>query len=127
MSRPPKPRMICEFPDYSVFGPKGAKMNKLKQVAMNIDEWETIKLIDYMGFTQEQAADHMKVARTTVQRIYNLARQKVAEMFVEGTAIVIEGGEVVLCDENCDECLEYAKGRGRGRRMRRQRFKNKEE
>ncbi len=119
MSRPPKPRIICEMPDYAVFGPKGEKMNKLAKIEMCIDEWETIKMIDYMGYTQEEAAEHMKVARTTVQRIYNLARQKVAEMLVEGKAIIIEGGEIVLCDENCEECLEYGKGHGRGRHMRR--------
>ncbi|MCK4551926.1 MAG: DUF134 domain-containing protein [Tenericutes bacterium] len=106
MPRPNKPRNICKMPKYSVFGPKGVKMNKLNKVELRIDELETIRLIDLFDYTQEEAAAQMNVARTTVQRIYNIARTKLAHSLIEGSVIVVEGGEIVLCDEDCEKCME---------------------
>ena len=107
MPRPSKPRNICEMPKYSVFGPKGIKMNKLNKLEMSLDELETIKLIDYLGYNQEEAATQMNVARTTVQRIYEIARKKVSQSLIEGSVLFIEGGPITLCDENCENCLGF--------------------
>ncbi len=120
MPRPSKPRNICEMPKYSVFGPKGVYMNKLNKIAMTIDELETIKLIDYSGYNQEEAAKQMNVARTTVQRIYEIARKKVSQSLIDGSVLVIEGGHVVLCDEDCEKCFGVNKGLRRGRRRNNQ-------
>ena len=105
MSRPQKTRYVCHLPEYSVFGPKGIKSNSLERIILLIDELETVRLIDHLGYTQEEAADQMNVARTTVQRIYNDARKKIATSLVEGKIIVIEGGEFTLCEENTGRCL----------------------
>ena len=113
MPRPNKPRNICKMPEYFVFGPKGVKMNKLNKVELKIDELETVRLIDLLDYTQEEAAAQMNVARTTVQRIYNIARKKLAQLLIEGSVIVVEGGEIVLCDENCDECMDGYRQRNR--------------
>lgn len=113
MPRPSKPRSVCELPKYSVYGPKGERMNKLKRIDLMIDELETIRLIDYLDYTQEEAALQMNVARTTVQRIYNNARKKVAESLIDGSVIVIEGGEIILCEEDCEECLGRRRFRNR--------------
>ncbi|MFA7106391.1 MAG: DUF134 domain-containing protein [Candidatus Izemoplasmatales bacterium] len=117
MPRPPKPRLICHDPQYLVYGPKGKRANSTDRITMMVDEFETIRLIDYLGYTQEEAADQMKVARTTVQRIYNDARKKIASSFVDGKIIVLEGGEFTICEGNCEECLEPLRERRRqGRR-----------
>jgi|AntAceMinimDraft_17_1070374.scaffolds.fasta_scaffold36119_2 predicted DNA-binding protein (UPF0251 family) len=118
MPRPPKPRNICEMPKYSVYGPKGVQMNKLNTISMSIDELETIKLIDYSGYNQEEAAKQMNVARTTVQRIYEIARKKVSQSLIDGSVLVIEGGHVVMCNDDCEQCLGARRGMMRGRNYR---------
>ena len=64
---------------------------------MSIEEYETIRLIDLQGFMQEEAAEQMNIARTTVQRIYNDAREKLAQSLVNGKVLRIEGGDYLLC------------------------------
>jgi len=68
------------------------------------------------GFTQEESADQMKIARTTVQRIYNDARKKLAESLVNGKVLRIEGGDYKLCDGlekscGCGGCHRHRCGR----------------
>ncbi len=72
-------------------------------IAMTIDEYETIRLMDLLGCTQEECAAQMGVARTTVQAVYGAARRKLAEALVEGKRLEISGGTYVLCEE-ADTC-----------------------
>ncbi len=82
---------------------------------MTIDEYETIRLIDLEGFTQEESAKQMNVARTTVQRIYNDARRKLAESLVFGKMLKIEGGDYKLCDGEETHCFRSGCDRHRRR------------
>lgn len=113
MPRPRKCRRVCCLPNNGSFGPIG-EHHAAQTVVMSVDEYETIRLIDQMGFTQEECAAQMNVARTTVQGIYNDARQKLADVLVNAKALVIQGGDYVLCDgaeENCG-CGGCRKHRG---------------
>lgn len=98
MARPRKWRKVCSLPDSDRFGPLDTVADSRNFVAMTIDEYESIRLIDLEGLTQEACAQQMNIARTTVQFMYNEARRKVAESLVNGKVLRIEGGIYRLCD-----------------------------
>lgn len=99
MPRPMKWRRVCCMPIINRFGPLDQELVKNEFINLTIDEYETIRLIDLEGLTQEECADQMSVARTTVQGIYVQARRKIAEALVHGKILTITGGEYQLCDE----------------------------
>ena len=82
MARPYKARRICSVPAIDTFGPLNQEMDSA--VELTLEEYETIRLIDWLDCTQEQCADQMGVARTTVQAVYNSARKKLADCLVNG-------------------------------------------
>lgn len=103
---------------FSVFGPK----NRAQQVILFFEEYEAIKLLDYDNLTQEEASVCMDVSRPTLTRIYESARNKVAQAMVEGKDLIIRGGNfqfddnwyccysckakfnMAKADENCPVC-----------------------
>ncbi|MBP1737310.1 MAG: hypothetical protein H6Q60_1191 [Oscillospiraceae bacterium] len=104
MPRPRKRRKVCSLPECCRFGPLDSSKEPGRLVHMTVDEYETIRLIDLEGLTQETCAERMNVARTTVQGIYNEARKKLAETLVNGKVLWIEGGEYCLCEGNNCNC-----------------------
>ncbi len=119
MPRPIKGRNVCCLPRNARFGPLGQHAGKQAGVTMTVDEFETIRLIDYLNFTQEECAREMNVARTTVQGIYDQARRKVAYALVDSVPLTISGGEYRLYggswdDEACHRgaCNRHRHGQG---------------
>lgn len=124
MPRPYKRRRICEEPSIKCFGPlklakdqsedwiedrindqsKEKLKNQAQKVYMTVDEYETIRLIDYEGMNQEKCASQMNVARTTVQAIYGNARAKLSDCLVNGKELEIRGGDYEYCNGNADLC-----------------------
>ena len=90
MPRKQRCRRIDGYPDYWEFSPEEEADGE--PVVMSLDEFETIRLLDRVGMTQEQCAERMGVARTTVTAIYESARRKIAEALVEGKRLLIRGG-----------------------------------
>lgn len=105
MPRPRKFRNVCHFPRNLRFLPE-ENGEKKPPVVLSVDEYETLRLIDREGFSQEECGERMNVARTTVQLIYTSARKKLADMLVEGRELRIEGGEYRLCNGNAASCGE---------------------
>ena len=96
------------MPSCNAFGPCDCPCRE-EPVSMSLEEYESIRLIDYENMDQAQCADVMGVARSTVQRLYTDARRKLADCIVTGRMLHIGGGDYALCDrrsnpENCEGC-----------------------
>ncbi len=78
----------------SIFKPAGVPVRYLDEVVLSLDEFEALRLADFEGLYQEQAALRMEVSRPTFGRIIDIARRKVAEALVHGKALRIDGGPV---------------------------------
>ena len=76
----------------------------MEPVILQMDEFETIRLIDLEGMMQETCAQSMGVARTTVTGIYMSARSKIAEALVHGRTLLIQGGDVETCSRRDGSC-----------------------
>ena len=90
MARKPQCRRIGGYPDCWIFSPEESSAEM--PVILNLDEYESIRLLDHENLTQEQCARCMGVARTTVTAIYDSARKKLAQVLVEGRTLRIGGG-----------------------------------
>ena len=87
--------MIAGQPVATVYKPAGIPARQLQWMRLTLDEFEAVRLVDGHGLDQETAATHMGVSRPTVTRILASARAKIAQTFIHGQALVIEGGPVV--------------------------------
>ncbi len=70
-------------------------MRFLEEVVVTLDEFEAIRLADFEGLYQEEAAARMKISRPTFSRVVESARRKVADALIHGKALRIEGGPVI--------------------------------
>ena len=93
-----KPRCVGIVPEYVSFSPEGlgTPAPEERAVRLALDELETIRLIDLEGMDQQQAAEHMGIARATVAAVYARARHTIADALVNGKGISIGGGSVTL-------------------------------
>jgi predicted DNA-binding protein (UPF0251 family) len=90
-----KPRRCsCPFhgEEEQVFKPAGIPLHCLEQTRLHHDELEAMYLCDSEGLTQEEAGTRMGVSRGTVQRLLAVARKKIIEALVTGSAVSIERG-----------------------------------
>jgi predicted DNA-binding protein (UPF0251 family) len=79
--------IFFKLPAFSAYGPLNLDGKTEEFIVMEVEELETIRLIDLEGLEQEQCAEQMNGARSTVQRIYNGARKKIADSLVNGNGI----------------------------------------
>lgn len=119
MSRPKQCRRIKFLPQMSGFKPFGIPRSVTEEVTLQYDEYEAIRLLDYEGLLQEEAAEQMNISRPTLTRIYAKARRTVAEAFVEGKSLVIEGGHVELGGKRDGGGRRHSHACGGGKRRRR--------
>ena len=110
MPRPTKPKRICRLPACTAFfsqpgrseaasvsDTRSCSLEADKVIYLLVEEYEAIRLIDYLGFSQEACAAQMGIARTTVQSLYADGRRKLARFLVEGLHLEIRGGNFALC------------------------------
>ncbi len=96
--RPQTVRKISFVPVISGFKPYGGKVNEenLESVFLLYEEYEALRLSDYEKYSQCESASIMGVSRPTFTRIYMKSREKIAQAFIEGRRIIVEGGKVEL-------------------------------
>jgi predicted DNA-binding protein (UPF0251 family) len=104
MSRPCCLRRIAAEPPRPVFQPAGIPTAGLPEVALTLDEFEAIRLVDLLGQYQDQAAAQMNVSRPTAGRVLVRARRKIADALVHGKILRIEGGCVERCSGDVPVC-----------------------
>jgi predicted DNA-binding protein (UPF0251 family) len=99
--RPKKARWIkCDPSERSFTPDTKSKSSEEEAIVLSLDEFEAIRLLDYEGLSQIQAAQKMHVHRSTVSRIATSARKKLTQALVEIKTLKIEGG-----------CCKVIKGR----------------
>ena len=109
MPRHRKCRRICSMPQHGGFYPMNERDITNDEVVLTVDEYETVRLIDYEKLTQEQCALQMAVSRTTITGIYESARYKIADALTHGKKLLIIGGEFTLCEHNGQCCGQGCK------------------
>jgi len=92
MPRPRCCRRIAGAPVCRVFKPAGRPTSTLEEVALNLEEYEAIRLADFEGLYHEDAAKRMGVSRQTFGRTVAQARAKVARAIVLGCVLRVEEG-----------------------------------
>jgi predicted DNA-binding protein (UPF0251 family) len=78
------------MPGVAYFKPQGIPLVDLKEVTLNLDELESLRLADYERLYHEEAAERMNISRATFGRILNGAHYKVVEAILNGNALKIE-------------------------------------
>jgi len=87
-------RKVLSPPVLKGFQPIGIPYDDSLVIKLLFEEYEALRLADYSGLKQEEAARLMNVSRPTFTRIYSECLKKLARAFTEGRSIVIEGGDV---------------------------------
>ncbi len=93
--RPGKYRIVKVDPKISQFSPRG-RPGRPDEVGVKMDEFEALRLADYQGLSQKEAAQSMRISQQTFSRILRKARGLVAKGIVTGSVIRIQGGQYVI-------------------------------
>lgn len=89
-----------------------SSVTNTQETVLTVEEYETIRLIDGQDLSQEECAMRMNAARTTITRLYNSARKKMALYLMNGGILKIEGGTYEICqsEERCSGCCRKQSG-----------------
>jgi uncharacterized protein len=92
-----KMRQVRCPPCYDSFVPEGAADGD--PILIRTDEIEALRLVDYLGQNQEEAATSMGISRGTVWRCVDSGRKKLIAMVIEGRPLIIDGPEKVSSED----------------------------
>lgn len=92
MPRNPSHKIIRSDPPVRSFVPsEWNSTGRQSGVNLLLEEWEALRLVDYAGLEQTEAALSMGVSRQSVQMLVSSARTKLARVIVEGLSLQIIG------------------------------------
>ena len=106
MPRPQDNRIVHGPPLFSEFKPMGVRGRNLEQILMTLDEFEALRLADFIGLSHAEAADEMEISRSTFTRLIEKARKKIADFLIQGKLLTIEGGSIHFRNNiiHCQDC-----------------------
>lgn len=93
--RPKKYRIVAKDPKINQFSPRG-RPGRPDEAEMAMDEFEALRLADYMGLSQKEAAKHMRISQQTFSRVLRKAHRVMADGLINGKIIKIQGGTYVI-------------------------------
>ena len=114
MPRPRRYRRVGLLPTVDYFKPAGIMLRELTEVILTIGEFEAVRLKDYEGMEQTEAAKKMNISQSTFNRLLKDAREKIADAIVNGKAIRIQGGNYKMVQRSGGG-MGAGMGRGAGR------------
>jgi len=91
--RPIKLRLVRNEPKIKQFSPRG-RPGRPDEIRLTLDQYEALRLVDYRGLKQAQAAKIVDISRSTLRRIIREARFRLADGLINGKIIRIFGGKV---------------------------------
>ena len=100
--RPKKYRIVRQDPKISQFSPRG-RPGRPDEVNLTMDEYEAIRLADFLGFSQKEAAKSMHISQQTFSRILKRAHKAIANGIVTGKIIKIQRGTYVISSREDDQ------------------------
>lgn len=77
-----KKRYARRLDSSRTFKPAGIPKSELESVNIMLDEFEAMRLCDYEGLSQIEAAQEMQISRATIQRLLLSARKKVVDVIL---------------------------------------------
>jgi len=115
----PRPKIIKKItinPKYTSFTTvdKDSQTNNL--IDLTVEEFETIRLIDYQNLSQCECADIMQISRPSVGILYNQARLKIAKYLIDGGDLHIKGGNYEIIDQQNDLQFRHHRHRNQFKR-----------
>ena len=105
MPRPKKYRTILQPPVFDRFKPAGVRGSMLDRIVLTLDEYEAIRLADYLGYNHLQASKLMNISRSTFSRLIDNARKKLSSFIMEGKELFIIGGNIRF-SRHLAKCLD---------------------
>ncbi|UGV40704.1 DUF134 domain-containing protein [Methanococcoides orientis] len=101
--RPKSPRRVKCNPEGFYFKPRGVALSELEVVSVAVEELEALRLVDYEGLQQQEAATQMGISRRAFWEDLKSARKKIAFALTTGKAIEIKGGNYVSIKDQNEE------------------------
>ena len=121
MQRGNKVRTICIQPQCTRFVAEGADPDA-GTMTITLDMLEAMRLVDTENLAQQQAARQMNVSTPTLCRILAEGRRRTALALLNGTTILLEGGNIMytnastMSSAQCQGRHGQNMGQGRGQR-----------
>lgn len=106
MPRNKKMRYCRGIEGYNLYKPSGIPLSQMEVIELGLDELEAMRLCDFDGKQQDEAAAAMGISRGTIQRLLESGRHKTLDALVGGKALSFADADHV--------CIRSPVARGRG-------------